>query len=55
LDETSGANKLIALKDTQWYLSQNLFKTNRDAAVSKLPTFHPGLKSRGAIVVFKDR
>jgi hypothetical protein len=32
-----------------------LFKKNRDAAVSGLPSFHAALKSRGEIVVFKDR
>jgi hypothetical protein len=55
LDEASGANKLIALKDTQWYLSQQS-SSRRTATLLYHGCLHStGLKSRGEIVVFKDR
>jgi len=60
LDETNGANKLIALKDTEWYLSQ--WGSSRRTATllylgcplsirhsrvaMGLPSFHPALQSR---------
>jgi hypothetical protein len=54
LDETSGANKLIALEDTEWYLCN---KALQDEPVTLLyrgsPSFRPATKSRSEIVVFK--
>jgi hypothetical protein len=52
LDETGGANKLIALKDTEWYLLQQS-SSRRTATLLYQGFLHStGLKSRGEIVVF---
>jgi hypothetical protein len=56
LDDTNGANKLIAFKDTEWYLLQQGFSRRTVTLLYQgLPSFHPALKSRGETVVFKDR
>jgi hypothetical protein len=55
LDEASGANQLIASKDTKWYLSQQ-GSSGRTATLLDQGCLHStGLKSRGEIVVFKGR